>query len=98
MKTSLFDSTQDLVTWQDFIAEILGPVGSWQQINFSSSGQLENLFDRKRIISYALIPERLNGGIMEEIKPHVVEKDDKSGVEVIVRVDVSSWIDGDKVN
>lgn len=98
MKTSLFDSTQDLVTWQDFIAEILGPVGSWQQINFSSSGQLENLFDRKRIISYALIPERLNGGIMEEIKPHVVEKDDKSGVEVIVRVDVSTWIDGDKVN
>ena len=98
MKTSLFDSTQDLATWQDFIAEILGPVGSWQQINFSSSGQLENLFDRKRIISYALIPERLNGGLMEEIKPHVVEKDDKSGVEVIVRVDVSTWIDGDKVN
>lgn len=98
MKTSLFDSSQDLVTWQDFIAEILGPVGSWQQINFSSSGQLENLFDRKRIISYALIPERLNNGIIEEIKPYVVEKDDKSGVEVIVRVDVSTWIDGDKVN
>ena len=75
----------------------MGPVGSWQQINFSSSGQLENLFDRKKIVSYALIPERLDRSIIEEIKPHVVEKDDKSGVEVIVRVDVSNWIDGDKI-
>ena len=98
MKSSLFDSASDLMTWQDFIAEILGPVGSWQQINFTSSGQLENLFDRKRIISYALIPERLSSAGFEEIKPQVVEKDDKSGVEVIVRVDVSTWIDGDKIN
>lgn len=48
-------------------------------------------------MSYALIPERLDRSIIEEIKPHVVEKDDKSGVEVIVRVDVSNWIDGDKI-
>lgn len=98
MKTALFDSASDLTTWQDFISEILGPVGSWQQINFSSSGQMENLFDRKKIISYALIPDRLSRNIPDEIKTHVVEKDDKSGVEVIVRVDVSTWIDGDKVN
>lgn len=97
MKSSLFDSSSDLLTWQDFITEILGPVGSWQQINFTSSGQLENLFDRKRIISYALIPDRLSSAGFEEIKPQVVEKDDKSGVEVIVRVDVSTWIDGDKI-
>lgn len=97
MKTALFDSSTDLTTWQDFIAEILGPVGSWQQINFTSSGQLENLFDRKKIISYALIPDRLSGPGFEEIKPQVVEKDDKSGVEVIVRVDVSTWIDGEKI-
>lgn len=98
MKSSLFDSAADLTTWQDFVAEILGPVGSWQQINFSSSGQLENLFDRKKIISYALVPDRLSNGIIDEIKPHVVEKDDKSGVEVIVRVDVSTWIDGEKIS
>jgi hypothetical protein len=98
MKSSLFDSAADLTTWQDFVAEILGPVGSWQQINFSSSGQLENLFDRKKIISYALVPDRLSSGIIDEIKPHVVEKDDKSGVEVIVRVDVSTWIDGEKIS
>jgi hypothetical protein len=97
MKSALFDSSTDLTTWQDFIAEILGPVGSWQQINFTSSGQLENLFDRKKIISYALIPDRLSSAEFNEIKPHVVEKDDKSGVEVIVRVDVSTWIDGDKI-
>jgi hypothetical protein len=59
---------------------------------------MENLFDRKKIISYALIPDRLSRNIPDEIKTHVVEKDDKSGVEVIVRVDVSTWIDGDKVN
>lgn len=98
MNSSLFDSAADLTTWQDFVAEILRPVGSWQQINFSSSGQLENLFDRKKIISYALVPDRLSSGIIDEIKPHVVEKDDKSGVEVIVRVDVSTWIDGEKIS
>ena len=97
MKTSIFETSAELMKWEDFISEILGPVGSWQQINFSSSGQLENLFDRKKIVSYALIPERLDRSIIEEIKPHVVEKDDKSGVEVIVRVDVSNWIDGDKI-
>lgn len=97
MKTSIFETSDELMKWEDFISEILGPVGSWQQINFSSSGQLENLFDRKKIVSYALIPERLDRSIIEEIKPHVVEKDDKSGVEVIVRVDVSNWIDGDKI-
>lgn len=97
MKTSIFETSTELMKWEDFISEILGPVGSWQQINFSSSGQLENLFDRKKIVSYALIPERLDRSIIEEIKPHVVEKDDKSGVEVIVRVDVSNWIDGDKI-
>ena len=98
MKSSLFDSAADLTSWQDFVAEILGPVGSWQQINFSSSGQLENLFDRKKVISYALVPERLSNGFIDEIKPQVVEKDDKSGIEVIVRVDVSTWIDGDKIS
>ena len=97
MKTSIFETSAELMKWEDFISEILGPVGSWQQINFSSSGQLENLFDRKKIVSYALIPERLDRSIIEEIKTHVVEKDDKSGVEVIVRVDVSNWIDGDKI-
>jgi hypothetical protein len=97
MKSSIFETSDELMKWEDFISEILGPVGSWQQINFSSSGQLENLFDRKKIVSYALIPERLDRSIIEEIKPHVVEKDDKSGVEVIVRVDVSNWIDGDKI-
>jgi len=97
MKTSIFETSAELMKWEDFISEILGPVGSWQQINFSSSGQLENLFDHRKILSYALIPERLDGKIIEEIKQHVVEKDDKSGVEVIVRVDVSNWIDGDKI-
>jgi hypothetical protein len=98
MKASIFDSSDDLVNWEDFISEVLGKAGSWQQINFSSSGQLDNLFDRKSITSYALIPERLDRKIDEEIKKHVVEKDDKAGVEVIVRVDVSTWIDGDKIN
>jgi len=98
MKASIFDSSDDLVNWEDFISEVLGKAGSWQQINFSSSGQLDNLFDRKSITSYALIPERLARKIDEEIKKHVVEKDDKAGVEVIVRVDVSTWIDGDKIN
>ena len=97
MKTSIFETSAELMKWEDFVSEILGPVGPWQEINFSSSGQLENLFDRKKIDSYALIPERLDRSIIEEIKPHVVEKDDKSGVEVIVRVDVSNWIDGDKI-
>ena len=98
MKASIFDSSDDLVNWEDFISEILGKAGSWQQINFSSSGQLDNLFDRRSITSYALIPERLDRKIDEEIKKHIVEKDDKAGVEVIVRVDVSNWIDGDKIN
>ena len=97
MKTSIFETSAELMKWEDFVSEILGPVGPWQEINFSSSGQLENLFDRKKIDSYALIPERLDRSIIEEIKPHVVEKDDKSGVEVIVRVDVYNWIDGDKI-
>jgi hypothetical protein len=98
MKASIFDSSDDLVKWEDFISEVLGKVGSWQQINFSSSGQLDNLFDRRSITSYALIPDRLGGKIDEEIKQHIVDKDDKAGVEVIVRVDVSNWIDGDKIN
>jgi hypothetical protein len=98
MKASIFDSSDDLVKWEDFISEVLGKAGSWQQINFSSSGQLDNLFDRRSITSYALIPERLDRKIDEEIKKHVVDKDDKAGVEVIVRVDVSNWIDGDKIN
>ena len=38
------------------------------------------------------------GKIDDEIKQHIVDKDDKAGVEVIVRVDVSNWIDGDKIN
>ena len=98
MKASIFDSSDDLVNWEDFISEVLGKAGSWQQINFSSSGQLDNLFDRRNITSYALIPERLDRKIDEEIKKHVVEKDDTAGVEIIVRVDVSTWIDGDKIN
>ena len=98
MKASIFDSSDDLMKWEDFISEVLGKVGSWQQINFSSSGQLDNLFDRRSITSYALIPDRLGGKIDEEIKQHIVDKDDKAGVEVIVRVDVSNWIDGDKIN
>jgi hypothetical protein len=97
MKASIFDSSDDLMKWEDFISEVLGKVGSWQQINFSSSGQLDNLFDRRSITSYALIPDRLGGKIDEEIKQHIVDKDDKAGVEVIVRVDVSNWIDGDKI-
>ena len=98
MKASIFDSSDDLVTWEDYISQVLGKVGSWQQINFSSSGQLDNLFDRRSITSYALIPERLDGKIDDEIKKYVVEKDDKAGVEVIVRVEVSNWMDGDKIN
>ena len=78
MKASIFDSSDDLVNWEDFISEILGKAGSWQQINFSSSGQLDNLFDRRSITSYALIPERLDRKIDEEIKKHVVEKDDEA--------------------
>ena len=97
MKASIFDSSDDLMKWEDFISEVLGKVGSWQQINFSSSGQLDNLFDRRSITSYALIPDRLGGKIDDEIKQHIVDKDDKAGVEVIVRVDVSNWIDGDKI-
>lgn len=96
MKASIFDSSHDLIKWEDFISEILDKAGSWQQINFSSSGQLDNLFDRRSITSYALVPERLERKVDEEIKQHVVEKDDKVGVEVIVRVDVSTWIDGEK--
>lgn len=98
LSTALFDLDLKSDSWEDFVSEILGPAGSWQYLTFNNMGQKTDLYSSKGIKSYALVPERLSRNVSEDLRCFVVEKDDKAGVEVIVRVDVSTWIEADKVN
>lgn len=98
MGTALFDSETSTNSWEEFVTEILGPTGSWQYLTFNSAGQKTDLYGSKGIRSYALVPDRLSRNVSEDLRCFVVEKDYKSGVEIIVRVDVSTWIDADKIN
>ena len=48
--------------------------------------------------SFALVPERLAKQVYEGIKAQVVPKNEATGIEVVIRIDLSGWLDPEMVN
>ena len=95
--TSYFDENQNEVDWSTFVSQILGPATDWSSMAYSQDGIFGNLAKSSEISSFALIPERLAGNLGENVQSVVVPKDEATGIEVVIRVDVSSWIDPNMV-
>ena len=80
------------------MTSILGKSSAWSFESFQPIAQLENLQSRSFVKSYCFVPERLRSLVDPEVKAITFEPDSKSAVEVVVRVDVSEWLDTDKLN
>ena len=50
-------------------------------------------YQRNQVNSYALIPDRIKSQLDPSVTPVIMEGESGSGVEVVVRVDVSHWVD-----
>jgi len=97
LSTSILQDDEEKLNWHDFVTSILGQASGWSNLAYSIRGLEDKLPGSSSIRSFALIPERLSVDVQNPVEPVAVKKDDNSGVEVVVRVDVSSWIDPEKV-
>jgi hypothetical protein len=48
--------------------------------------------------SFALVPARLEKEVTNGVKAQVVDKNEATGVEVVIRIDLSEWVDPEMVN
>jgi hypothetical protein len=89
----MFDDGQTNKNWTAFVAEILGKATAWSPLAFSLSGRFKGLEKRSTVTSYALIPDRIRPSLDSSVTPVVMEGVSGSGVEAVVRVDLSHWVD-----
>jgi hypothetical protein len=75
----------------------LGQGSAWSNLAYSIRGLEDKLAQSNSIRSFALIPDRLRQEVLSPVEAVPVKKDENSGVEVVIRVDVSSWLDPEKV-
>ena len=97
LSSSILGSEDHRVDWHSFVTSILGPSTDWSPIAFGIKGRLDGLQEIKNLQSFALLPDRLVSSTDSSVKPLVVNKSSNAGVEVVIRIDASGWIDPDKV-
>jgi hypothetical protein len=97
LSKSMFDNGQTHKNWTAFVAEILGKATAWSPLAYSTAGLFDRLEKRSEVTSYALIPDRIKTVLDSSVKPVIMDGTSGSGVEVVVRVDVSQWLEPEKV-
>lgn len=97
LSKSMFDDGQTEKNWTTFVAEILGKATAWSPLAYSTAGLFDRLEKRSEVTSYALIPDRIKTVLDSSVKPVIMDGTSGSGVEVVVRVDVSQWLEPEKV-
>jgi hypothetical protein len=61
-------------------------------------GNSKNLAKGSDTQSFALVPARLEKQVFTGIKAQVVPKNEATGIEVVIRIDLSGWLDPEMVN
>jgi len=84
--------------WNTFVGEILGEGAGWSGLAYSLTGNSKNLAKGSDTNSFALVPARLEKQVFPGIKAQVVPKNEATGVEVVIRIDLSGWMDPEMVN
>jgi hypothetical protein len=93
-----FDEGGNDRDWNSFVGEILGEGAGWSGLAYSLMGNSKNLAKGSDTQSFALVPERLEEQIFPGVKAQVVPKNEATGVEVVIRIDLSGWLDPEMVN
>jgi hypothetical protein len=93
-----FDEDGNDRDWNSFVGEILGEGAGWSGLAYSLMGNSKNLAKGSDTQSFALVPARLEKQVFPGIKAQVVPKNEATGVEVVIRIDLSSWLDPEMVN
>ncbi len=88
-----FDEGGNDRDWNTFVSEILGEGAGWSGLAYSLTGNSKNLAKGSDTQSFALVPDRLAKQVYPGIKAQVVPKNEATGVEVVVRIDLSGWLD-----
>lgn len=92
-----FDEGGNDRDWNAFVSEILGEGAGWSGLAYSLTGNSKNLAKGTDTQSFALVPDRLAKQVYPGIKAQVVPKNEATGVEVVVRIDLSGWLDPEMV-
>ncbi len=98
LSSNIFGESNEEANWHTFVTSILGQASGWSNLAFSVSGLESRLSGSDSMKSFALIPDRLRQDVLSPVEAVPLKKDDNSGIEVVVRVDVTSWLDPEKVN
>lgn len=98
LSKSMFDDGDTKRNWTSFVSEILGKATGWSTLAYSTSGIEDRLEKRNQVFSYALIPDRITSQLDPSVTPVIMEGESGTGVEVVVRVDVSQWVDPKKIS
>ena len=93
-----FDEGGNDRDWNSFVGEILGEGAGWSGLAYSLMGKSKNLAQGRDTQSFALVPARLEKQVFPGIKAQVVPKNEATGVEVVIRIDLSGWLDPEMVN
>lgn len=93
-----FDAGGNDRDWNSFVKEILGEGAGWSGLAYSLIGNSKDLAKGADIKSYALVPARLEKQVFTGIKAQVVPKNEATGIEVVIRIDLSGWLDPEMVN
>jgi hypothetical protein len=93
-----FDEGGNDRDWNSFVGEILGEGAGWSGLAYSLMGNSKNLAKGSDTQSFALVPARLEKQVFAGIKAQVVPKNEATGVEVVIRIDLSGWLDPEMVN
>lgn len=97
LSKSMFDDGQSTKNWTSFVGEILGKATAWSPLAYSQAGVFKRLDKQSTVKSYALIPDRIKHVLDSSVKPVIMEGTSGSGVEVVVRVDISEWVEPNMV-
>jgi hypothetical protein len=93
-----FDEGGNDRDWNSFVGEILGEGAGWSGLAYSLMGNSKNLAKGSDTQSFALVPARLEKQVFTGIKAQVVPKNEATGIEVVIRIDLSGWLDPEMVN
>lgn len=93
-----FDEGGNDRDWNSFVGEILGERAGWSGLAYSLLGNSKSLAKGSDTQSFALVPARLEKQVFPGIKAQVVPKNEATGVEVVIRIDLSGWLDPEMVN
>ena len=93
-----FDEGGNDRDWNSFVGEILGEGAGWSGLAYSLTGNNQNLAKGTNMHSFALVPARLEKEVTNGVKAQVVDKNEATGVEVVIRIDLSEWVDPEMVN